>query len=82
MEGLVREAEAHLLNAGSGGDCLSDLLIISQYRRMSHYGRVAGLLPLTSGFPAGGWHLLQTCAMVTQMLPSGFFSAGGVWADT
>lgn len=38
MEGLVREAKAHLVDSGSGEDSLNDLLIISQYQRMSHYG--------------------------------------------
>jgi ferritin-like metal-binding protein YciE len=38
MEGLVREARAHVVESGSGDDSLNDLLIISQYQRMSHYG--------------------------------------------
>jgi ferritin-like metal-binding protein YciE len=38
MEGLVREAKAHVVDGGSGDDSLNDLLIISQYQRMSHYG--------------------------------------------
>ena len=38
MEGLVREAKAHVVDSGSGEDNLNYLLIISQYQRMSHYG--------------------------------------------
>lgn len=38
MEGLVREAKAHVVDSGSGEDNLNDLLIISQYQRMSYYG--------------------------------------------
>jgi ferritin-like metal-binding protein YciE len=38
MEGLVREAKTQIVESGSGNDNLNDLLIISQYQRMSHYG--------------------------------------------
>ena len=38
MEGLVREAKKHALEAGAGRAELTDLAIISQYQRMSHYG--------------------------------------------
>ena len=37
MEGLVEEAKAHALEEDLQGD-LRDLVIISQYQRMSHYG--------------------------------------------
>ena len=38
MEGLIREAKVHVIDSGSGDASLNDLLIISQYQRMSHYG--------------------------------------------
>jgi ferritin-like metal-binding protein YciE len=38
MEGLVREAKKHVLSEGPPDDVLADLVIISQYQRMSHYG--------------------------------------------
>lgn len=38
MEGLVREAKKHALSEAASDDVLSDLVIISQYQRMSHYG--------------------------------------------
>ena len=37
MEGLVEEAKTHALEEDLSGD-LRDLVIISQYQRMSHYG--------------------------------------------
>jgi ferritin-like metal-binding protein YciE len=37
MEGLVREARKHV-EAAAGDDELSDLAMIAQYQRMSHYG--------------------------------------------
>ena len=41
MEGLVREAKAHALNAEFGADALRDAVIITQYQRMAHYA-IAG----------------------------------------
>lgn len=38
MEGLVREAKKHVLSEGAPDEVLADLVIISQYQRMSHYG--------------------------------------------
>jgi ferritin-like metal-binding protein YciE len=38
MEGLVREARKHVFEEASSDDRLNDLVIIAQYRRMSHYG--------------------------------------------
>lgn len=38
MEGLVREARRHALEAGAARPELADLAIIAQYQRMSHYG--------------------------------------------
>jgi ferritin-like metal-binding protein YciE len=38
MEGLVREARKHAIDEGSSDENLGDLLVISQYQRMSHYG--------------------------------------------
>ena len=35
---VVSEAESHVVDNGSGDDGLNDLLIVSQYQRMSHYG--------------------------------------------
>ena len=43
MEGLVEEAKHHALEEDMDGQ-LRDLVIISQYQRMSHYG-LAGLAP-------------------------------------
>ncbi len=41
MEGLVREAKKHALSEAASDEVLADLVIISQYQRMSHYG-IAG----------------------------------------
>lgn len=41
MEGLVREAQAHALDATFGSDAARDAMIISQYQRMTHYA-IAG----------------------------------------
>ena len=41
MEGLVREAKAHALNAEFGADAARDAVIITQYQRMAHYA-IAG----------------------------------------
>ncbi len=41
MEGLVTEAKKHALDASISDDDLRDVLIISQYQRMCHYG-IAG----------------------------------------
>jgi ferritin-like metal-binding protein YciE len=38
MEGLVREAKKHALEEAPSNEILADLVIISQYQRMSHYG--------------------------------------------
>ncbi|MEM9234544.1 MAG: ferritin-like domain-containing protein, partial [Pseudomonadota bacterium] len=38
MEGLVKEVEAHVLNADFGDDDVRDAMIITQYQRMTHYG--------------------------------------------
>ena len=38
MEGLVREAKAHVVDGASGDERLNDLVIVAQYQRMSHYG--------------------------------------------
>ena len=38
MEGLVKEAEAHAINANIADDDVRDASIISQYQRMAHYG--------------------------------------------
>lgn len=38
MEGLVKEASKHVLEEGVDDANLRDLVIISQYQRMSHYG--------------------------------------------
>jgi ferritin-like metal-binding protein YciE len=38
MEGLVREAKKHALTEAPSDEILADLVIISQYQRMSHYG--------------------------------------------
>ncbi len=37
MEGLVKEAEAHVLNADFGDPDARDAMIITQYQRMVHY---------------------------------------------
>ncbi len=41
MEGLVKEAKAHAINADIGDDDVRDASIIAQYQRMTHYG-IAG----------------------------------------
>ncbi len=41
MEGLVKEAKAHTLEADFGDDDVRDASIITQYQRMTHYG-IAG----------------------------------------
>jgi ferritin-like metal-binding protein YciE len=41
MEGLVREAKKHALSEAAANEVLADLVIISQYQRMSHYGLAA-----------------------------------------
>ncbi len=38
MEGLVREARKHIAEEAAGDGVLSDLILIAQYQRMSHYG--------------------------------------------
>lgn len=38
MEGLVKEARAHVLDAGFDDDDVRDAMIITQYQRMTHYG--------------------------------------------
>lgn len=38
MEGLVKEAKAHALDAEFGDDDVRDAMIITQYQRMTHYG--------------------------------------------
>jgi len=37
MEGLVKEAHAHVLDAEFGDDDVRDAMIITQYQRMVHY---------------------------------------------
>lgn len=37
MEGLVAEADAHVLDADFGDDAARDAMIITQYQRMVHY---------------------------------------------
>ncbi|MEW9922367.1 ferritin-like domain-containing protein [Marimonas sp. MJW-29] len=37
MEGLVKEAQAHALDADFGDDATRDAMIITQYQRMVHY---------------------------------------------
>ena len=37
MEGLVKEAQAHVLDAEFGDDATRDAMIITQYQRMVHY---------------------------------------------
>ena len=37
MEGLVKEAQAHALDAEFGDDATRDAMIITQYQRMVHY---------------------------------------------
>ena len=41
MEGIVKEAQAHALNADFSDGDVRDAVIISQYQRMAHYG-IAG----------------------------------------
>ena len=41
MEGLVKEVDAHVLNAEFSDDDVRDAMIITQYQRMTHYG-IAG----------------------------------------
>ena len=41
MEGIVKEVDAHVLNADFGDDSVRDAMIITQYQRMTHYG-IAG----------------------------------------
>ena len=41
MEGLVAEAQAHVLDAEFGDDDVRDAMIITQYQRMVHYA-IAG----------------------------------------
>ncbi|MEL6871306.1 MAG: ferritin-like domain-containing protein [Pseudomonadota bacterium] len=38
MEGLVKEVQAHVLDAEFGDDDVRDAMIITQYQRMTHYG--------------------------------------------
>ena len=38
MEGLVKEARAHVLEEDFGSDDARDAMIITQYQRMVHYG--------------------------------------------
>jgi ferritin-like metal-binding protein YciE len=38
MEGLVKEAQKHVIEEGSDDENLVDIEIIAQYQRMSHYG--------------------------------------------
>jgi len=41
MEGLVKEAKAHALEAEFGNDTVRDTMIVTQYQRMVHYA-IAG----------------------------------------
>lgn len=41
MEGLVKEARAHVLETEFGDDAVRDAMIITQYQRMAHYA-IAG----------------------------------------
>ncbi len=41
MQGLVREARAHAIEAEFGSDAARDAMIIAQYQRMAHYA-IAG----------------------------------------
>jgi ferritin-like metal-binding protein YciE len=41
MEGLVREARTHALEAEFGSDAARDAMIVTQYQRMAHYA-IAG----------------------------------------
>jgi len=41
MEGLVKEVQAHVLNADFADDDVRDAMIITQYQRMAHYA-IAG----------------------------------------
>lgn len=47
MEGLVAEAQAHVLDAEFGDDATRDAMIITQYQRMVHYA-LAGYGCLTA----------------------------------
>jgi ferritin-like metal-binding protein YciE len=47
MEGLVKEAHAHVLDADFGDDATRDAMIITQYQRMVHYA-LAGYGCLTA----------------------------------
>lgn len=38
MEGLVKEVDAHVLNADFSDDDARDAMIIAQFQRMTHYG--------------------------------------------
>lgn len=38
MEGLVKEAQAHVIDADISDDDARDAMIITQYQRMTHYG--------------------------------------------
>lgn len=38
MEGLVKEANAHVFDADFGDDDVRNAMIITQYQRMTHYG--------------------------------------------
>ncbi|MDT0575920.1 ferritin-like domain-containing protein [Croceicoccus sp. F390] len=38
MEGLVKEAQKHVLDAGIKDDDVRDVIMIAQYQRMCHYG--------------------------------------------
>lgn len=38
MEGLVKEVDAHVLDAEFGDDDVRDAMAITQYQRMTHYG--------------------------------------------
>ena len=38
MEGIVKEVDAHVINAEFGDDAVRDAMIITQYQRMTHYG--------------------------------------------
>ena len=41
MEGLVKEVDAHVVDAEFGDDAAKDAMIITQYQRMAHYA-IAG----------------------------------------
>lgn len=38
MEGLVKEARKHVLEAGIDDDDVRDVILVAQYQRMTHYG--------------------------------------------